>query len=129
MDFLKSIGGKIVTGLVALGVVAAAISWFQMDPANRHVIVADAGRIAGWFGIVIALPWISFALIGVVAKLESNLAGAILVSAYTVIEAVVLAWLFNWALHGAMAIVFFVAAGLLAGAYNLFTCDWIAEKL
>ena len=48
---------------------------------------------------------------------------------YTIIEAVVLAWLFGWSLHGAMPIVFFSAAALLAGVYNLFTCDWIAGEV
>jgi FtsH-binding integral membrane protein len=129
MDFLKSIGGKIVTGLVAAGVVAACISWFQMDPATRHAIASDTGRILAWLGIVILVPWATFFLIGAVARVESNLAGALLVAGYTVIEAVVLAWLFGWSLHGAMPVVFFSAAALLAGAYNLFTCDWIAERL
>jgi FtsH-binding integral membrane protein len=129
MDFLKSIGGKIVTGLVAAGVVAACISWFQMDPATRHAIAADTGRILAWLGVVILVPWATFFLIGAVARVESNLAGALLVGGYTIVEAVVLGWLFGWSLHGAMPVVFFCAAALLAGAYNLFTCDWIAERL
>jgi FtsH-binding integral membrane protein len=129
MDFLKTIGGKIVTGLVALAVIAAGVSWYQMDPGTRHAIASDAGRILAWFGVVIFLPWVTFFLIGAVARQDSNLAGAMLVSGYTIVEAVVLAWLFGWSLHGAMPLVFFSAAVLLASAYNLFTCDWIAEKL
>ncbi len=129
MDFLKSIGGKIVTGLVALAVIAAGVSWFEMDPGTRHAIASDAGRILAWSGVVILLPWVTFFLIGAVARQESNLAGALLVTGYTIVEAVVLAWLFGWSLRGAMPWVFFSAAVLLAAAYNLFTCDWIAEKL
>ena len=129
MDFLKTIGGKIVTGLVAVGVIAACISLFQMSPAARHTIASDTGRILAWLGVVIVVPWATFFLIGAVARVESNLAGALLVGGYTALEAVVLAWLFGWSLHGAMPVVFFAAAALLAGAYNLFTCDWIAERL
>lgn len=129
MDFLKTVGGKIVSGLVALGVIAAGVSWFQMDPTTRHTIASDTGRILAWFGVILLLPWVTFFLIGAVARRDSNLAGALLVCGYTLVEAVVLAWLFGWSVRGAMEWVFFGAAVLLAGAYNLFTCDWLAEKL
>ena len=129
MDFLKTIGGKIVTGLIALAVVAAAISWFEMDPQTRHGIVIGTGRLLGWFGIVIVLPWATFFLSSAVSRVQSNLAGAALVFGYSAIEGVLLAWLFGWSIKGAMPIVLFSAAVLFAAAYNLLACDWIAEKM
>ena len=129
MEFLKTIGGKVITGLVALGVIAGAISWFEMDPNTRHQIVAGTLRIIGWFGIVLALPWATFFVIGGVARLESNLAGGILVFAYTALEALLLAWMFSWSVRGPTGLGFYSAAVLIAAAYNLFTCDWIAEKV
>jgi FtsH-binding integral membrane protein len=129
MEFLKTIGGKIVTGLTAIAVVAAAISWWQMDPSTRSGLISGTGKVLGWFGIVIAAPWASFFLIGRVARLESNAAGGTFVVLMTALEAVVLAWLFGWQVKGAMPWTFFAAAILLAGVYNLFTCDWIAEKV
>ena len=128
MEFLKGIAGKVVTGLVALAVVATAISWWQMDPATRSSLLTGAGRIFGWLGIVLVVPWVSFFLIGWVGRKDSNAAGAALVLLYTAVEAAVLAWLFEWSVRGAAPWVFFVTATLLAGAYNLFACDWIAEK-
>jgi len=50
------------------------------------------------------------------------------VAAMTAVEAAVLAWLFEWSVSGAAPWVFFAAATLFAGVYNLFACDWIAEK-
>ena len=129
MDFLKTVGGKIVTGLVALAVIASAVSWWQMEPATRHAILSGAGKIAAWFGVVLLVPWASFFLIGRVAKRESNTAGAALVLGYTAVEAGVLAWLFDWSIAGATAWVFYAAAVLVAGVYNLLACDWIAEKV
>jgi hypothetical protein len=82
-----------------------------------------------WFLGVLALPWATFFLIGRVAKYDSNLAGGVLVFAYTVLEVLVLAWLFNWSIAGATAWSFLIVGGLFAGIYNLFTCDWIAEKV
>lgn len=129
MDLLKGVVGKVVTGLVALAVVATAISWWQMDESTRSTLLTGAGRIVAWLGVVLAVPWASFFLIGRVARLESNGAGAALVLAYTAAEAAVLAWLFDWSVRGAAPWVFFAAATLFAGVYNLFACDWIAEKV
>lgn len=129
MDFLKSVGGKITSGLVGLAVIAAGISWWQMDVETRHMLVRGTGRILSWFLVVVAVPWISFWLIGWVGKFGRNSAGAILIFAMTALEAALLAWLFEWSIHGATAITFFSAATLLAGVYNLLACDWIAEKL
>jgi hypothetical protein len=129
MEFLKTIGGKIATGLVSLAVIAGAISWYEMDPTTRHGIVTGTGRIIGWFAVMLVLPWATFFLIGAVGRLENNTAGAALVLGYTLIEAVLLAWLFAWAIHGATTVAFYCAALLIAAAYNLFTCDWIAEKV
>lgn len=129
MEFLKSITGKLITGVVVLAVIAGAISWWSMPPETRTVVLTGSGKVLAWLGIVLFLPWVSFVLIGKVAKLESNAAGAVLVATYTIIETIVLLWLFGWQMPGAMAWTFFVVGGLIAGAYNLLACDWIAEKV
>ncbi len=129
MEFLKSISGRIVTGLVALGVIAAAISWWQMDESTRQTLVAGTGRILAWFGVMLAWPWMSFAIIARVAKMESNLAGGVLVGAYTIAEVVLLAWLFHWHMPNATAWTFLLLGGLVSGVYNILVCDWIAEKV
>ena len=128
MDFLKGVAGKVVSGLVALAVVATAISWFQMDEESRAALLRGTGRVFAWLGVVLVVPWASFFVIGRVARMESNGAGAALVLLITAAEAAVLAWLFDWSISGAAPWVFFVTATLFAGVYNLFACDWIAEK-
>jgi hypothetical protein len=129
MEFLKTITGKIVTGLVALGVIAAAISWWQMDPATRQTLLSGTGRIFSWLGIVLILPWASFFIISRVARLQSNFAGGLLIAGYTIAEALLLAGLFHWHLPNPTAWTFLIVGGLFAAAYNLFTCDFIAEKV
>ena len=128
MDFLKGLAGKVVTGLVALAVIATAISWWQMEPETRSMLLRGAGRIFAWLGVVLVVPWASFFVIGRLARLESNGAGAAFVLGVTALEAGVLAWLFDWSIRGPAPWVFFAAATLFAGVYNLFACDWIAEK-
>ena len=129
MDFLKSAGGKVLSGLVGLAVIAGGISWWQMDPATREALVTGTGRIVSWLGVVLLLPWATFFLVGRVGRTDSNAAGAALVLGYTLAEALLLAWLFDWSIRGPAAWTFTAAAVLVAGVYNLFTCDWIAEKV
>ncbi|MGF1634621.1 MAG: hypothetical protein ACFCVE_12280 [Phycisphaerae bacterium] len=129
MDFLQSVTGKVISGLVALGVIAAGIAWWQMDESTRAGLVDGTARIVGWCLAVLVLPWATFFLSGWAAKFDNNAAGAALVAAYTGLELVLLAWLFDWSLGGAVGWTFFGVGGLFAAAYNLFTCDWLAEKV
>lgn len=129
MDFLKTISGKLVTGAIALAVIAGAISWWRMDQSSRDAVLSASGKIVAWIGIVLFVPWAIFFLIGKVARLESNAAGAALVLSLTSVELLVLAWMFGWSFGGATAWTFVVLGGLFAAVYNLFACDWIAEKV
>jgi hypothetical protein len=128
-DFLKSLGGKIATGAISLAVVSAAVAWWETDPLTRQHILTISGRLIGWFVLVLAVPWAGFALIGWVARRQSNAAGAALVLVFTVAESVTLAWMFAWSIRGATEWVLFLAAVLICGVYNLFSCDFIAEKV
>jgi hypothetical protein len=129
MDFLKTVTGKVVSGLVGLAVVALGISWWRMDEATKQVILSGTGRIVSWAGIVLLVPWATFFIVAWVAKFESNLAGGALVFAYTLLEALLLAKLFHWSLPGPTAWTFFAVGTLFAGVYNLLVCDWLAEKM
>jgi FtsH-binding integral membrane protein len=129
MDFLKSVTGKVVSGIVALAVIAGGISWWRTDPAMRDLLLNGAGKIASWLGIVLLIPWATFFIVSKVARMESNAAGAALIAGYTILETVLLAWQFQWHMPSATAWTFLLVGGLFAGVYNLFTCDWIAEKV
>jgi len=129
MDFLKTVTGKIVGGIVSLAVLTAGISWWRMDSQTKQMLLSGTGKIVSWFGIVLLVPWATFFIISWVAKMDKNAAGAVLVFVYTLIEALMLAWLFSWSFPGATAWSFFAVGTLVAGVYNLLVCDWIAEKL
>lgn len=130
MELLKGMAGRIATGLLALLVVAAGISWWQMEPPQREAVVAAVGRIGAWVGIVLLVPWVGFALIGWVARRESNAAGAVLVGGITIVELIALGFLFDWSFtDSGLGWAGFAVGGLFAAAYNLLACDWIAERL
>lgn len=129
MEFLKSVAGKVVSGLVALGVIVCAVSWYRTDPATRASLESGTGKIFGWLGVVGVVPWLSFALIARVAKFRSNAAGATLVIVLTGLELLFLGWMFSWSIGSRPAWAFLIFGGLVAAIYNLLTCDWIAEQM
>ena len=118
-----------MSGIVGLAMVALGVTWWQMDPATRQMILSSSGKILAWIGVVGLLPWATFFVSTWVAKFESNLAGGALVFAYTAGEAWLMTWLFRGSNPGPTAWTFFAVGTLLAGVYNLLICDWIAEKM
>ena len=74
-------------------------------------------------------PWLLFWLIAHVARRDSNAAAATLVGGLTLVELLVLWWMFQFEVGGTVAVSFFVVGVLLAAAYNLLVCDWIADRL
>jgi len=129
VDFLKTLTGKIVSGAVGLAVVAAGISWWQMDAGTRQMLISGTGRIIAWLGIVLFLPWVTFFVSTWASKKDSNIISAVVVLSYTILELLLLGWLFEWHFPTGVAWTFFAVGGLFAGAYNLLTCDWLAERL
>ena len=129
MDFFKTIAGKIIAGIVTTCVVAAGISFWQMDAATRQAITTNAGRIVSWTGVVLLLPFLTFFVISWVAKFNTNAAAGGLVLVYTLMEGALLGKLFQWSMQSTTAWTFFVVGIMLAGVYNLLVCDWLAEKM
>lgn len=129
MDLLKTVTGKVVGGAVALAAVAGGITWYRTDEATRQMLLSGTGKIVSWLLIVLLAPWATFFVTTWVAKRDSNGAGAALVAGYTIVEALLLARLFNWNIPGGTAWSFLIVGALFAAVYNLLVCDWLAEKL
>jgi hypothetical protein len=128
MEFLKTMAGKVVGGLVALVVIAGGISWWRMNAATKDAVLRNTGNIVAWSGAMLLLPWVTIFIISAVGRMRSNLAGGILVAVYSILELVLLLWLFGWSGHSTTGWTFIGVGTLIAAVYNLFACDWIAEK-
>ena len=129
MEWLKGVVGKVATGLIFLAVGIAALAWWQATPEMRSTILNGTGKSIGWTIAVGVVPWAMFWLVGRVAQMQSNAAGACLIAALTAVEAVTLFWLFHFAPAGGAAWAILIAAILIAGVYNTIACDWIAEQV
>jgi FtsH-binding integral membrane protein len=126
---MKTIGSRVLTAGVVLAVATAGLAWWRVGPETQGEILRTVGRMAGWFGLVLSLPWATFFLTLWAARADTNAAGAALVVGYTALEVLLLGWLLGFSIGGAGGWVAFTAAVLLAGLYNLLACDWIAERL
>ena len=120
--------GKIVSGLVAVAVIAVGISWWRMSASAKDALLRNTGNIVAWSGVVLLLPWVTMFIISWVGRMRSNLAGGTLVAVYTALELVLLLWLFGWSMPSTTAWSFVGVGTLIAAVYNLFACDWIAER-
>jgi hypothetical protein len=121
--------GRVAAGVVTVGLLGGGFAWYQLNPDGFHAALGSAGRILAWLGVVAVLPFATFFLVGRVAKMDTNAAGAALVATYTLIEVVLLAWLFDFSIRGAFGWTLFGLGTLTAAAYNLLVCDWVAEKV
>lgn len=124
----KTILQWVLGGVTVLGVIAAAVAYYDLEPRDRLRIWHDIVRVLGWIGIVFLLPWATFFITTAIARRESNAAGAGLVAGYTVVEVVVLLLLVGMP-GGAFLICLMVLGVLVALTYNLLVCDWIADRL
>ena len=129
MALLARIAGTFAAGLAALLAFAGGAWWWRSDEAARQAVVGGLGRSAAWGAAVLLLPWATFWLVGAVGRrAESNAPGAALVAGYTAVEVGALVALIGGLPDGGLGWAALVAAALFAATYNLFACDWIAER-
>jgi hypothetical protein len=132
---LKTIGGRVIGGVVSALLLGLVFAAWQAGPEARGQWMASIGGAAavvgktlGWLALVGVAPWATYFLSTAAGRFQTNLAGIALVAAYTAVEAVLLAWMFNWQIQGGASWIFFSAATLIALLYNVLICDWIAER-
>ena len=129
MDFLKGIGGKVIGGVVFLGVVVTAIAFYQAGPEGRAAFFDASGKIVGWVLVVALAPWALFFLTTKAARKDSNAWSALLVGTMTGVELLFLWWMFDFGIGGPISVTFFAVGALLSAAYNVLACDFIADRL
>ena len=129
MALLQRIAGTFAAALAGLVVVAGGVWWWRSDAASRDAVLSGVGRSTAWAAAVLLLPWVTSWLIGAVGRrAESNAPGGLLVAGYTAMEVVALALLIGGLPATGLTWAAFAAAALFAATYNLFACDWIAER-
>jgi len=118
-----------VLSLIALGlVVLAGVALWQMGPQGRAAIWSAIWRTALWLALAAVLPWSARLFIGRVLETGSNWAGLALIAALTVIDLMVGLILMGGLPAGGWGWLAALAALGLAGTYNYFVAEYLAEQ-
>jgi len=118
-----------VLGYVALAaLVAGGIALYQIGPTGRAALWEAIWRTVAWFAITAALPWVSRLFMRRLLDIGENWVGVVLIASLTLINVVAGLLLIGgwpaggWAWLGALALL------ALAGTYNFFVCEYLAER-
>lgn len=106
----------------------ASLIWFWRHPESLQAIWATMKGVLAWLGFVIVLPWSLCFATAKVVKLESNGAGAALLSGIVVLDVIVAFWLGGWGFSGVLTWVVVLLGFLSAAVYNFLVCDFLAER-
>lgn len=122
----KYVGAKVVTALCALGAVLAGI-WFWRHPEDLRALWTTVRLSMAWIAFALVLPWTCFPMLGWLLKLESNLAGALLLGGYLLLDVLAALWLAGWHVSGSLAWLVLIVGWLAAAAYNYIICESLAR--
>jgi len=125
----QHVGGKVITGVIALGTIGAGI-WFWRHPEDLATIWQTIKYVLVWIGIVLALPWATFFVVSWVVASDSNIAAALMLVGYVLADAIV-AFCLIGRIRGLGGFTWMILLlGFLAAAvYNLKVCEHQAERI
>ncbi|MBN1345635.1 MAG: hypothetical protein JXQ73_23285 [Phycisphaerae bacterium] len=123
----KYVGGKVLVAVCALGCILAGI-WFWRHPEDLRALWGVIRLTLAWLGFVAILPWALFFIPPRVVKAESNVASAVMLIGYLLVDVLVAFWLAGWHVGGTLAWVVLLAGFLAAGVYNFIVCETIGER-
>ena len=122
------IGGKVVTAILVVSG-AGALIWFWNHPEDLQAIWLTLKYVVAWMAFVVVLPWATFFVTPWVMTKESNLAAALMLVAYVLVDAVVAFCLIGGVTGLNTFIWVLLILGFLAAAvYNLKVCEFQAAR-
>ena len=124
----RYIGGKVVTAILTVTVALIVIWYWRLDPEARAAIWSTARLTLLWIALAGAFPWALFFVPAWVLKAESNLASALVLVGYLLVDVLLALWLAGWHVSGTLAWAVMLFGFLCAGLYNHLVCDFLAER-
>jgi hypothetical protein len=124
----KFVGGKVLTAILVVGVFASGV-WFWRHPEQLQAIWGVLKSVLAWLGFVIVLPWALFFVVPWIRRFESNLAAALMLLGYLLLDVLVALYLADWQVSGALTWIVMILGFLAAGVYNFLVCETIDNRL
>jgi len=124
----KYVGGKVLTAIIVVASLGATF-WFYRHPQHLETLWSVVRNVLAWLGFVIVLPWALFFVVPWVRKRESNLAAALMLVAYLLLDVLVALYLAGWRVGGALSWTVLILGFLAAGVYNFLVCETIDRRI
>lgn len=122
------LGGKVITAILVVSG-AGAVIYFWNNPEALETIWQTVKYAVVWIGFVLVLPWATFFVTPWIVSRESNLAAALMLMGYVLLDAVLAIWLMGGVRgHGMLAWAVVLLGFLSAAVYNFKVCEYQAER-
>jgi hypothetical protein len=122
------VGGKVITAVLVVSG-AGALIWFWNHPEDLQTIWRTLKYVVAWMAFVVVFPWATFFVTPWVVSRDSNLAAALMLAGYLLVDAVV-AFCLIGGVTGLSTFVWvlFILGFLAAAVYNLKVCEFQAAR-
>jgi len=120
------VGGKLLTAVLVVSAALAGL-WFYKHPENLASLWGTLKLTLAWIGFVAVLPWALFFVPPRILRAESNLASALMLIGYVMLDVLIAFWLAGWSVAGALTWVVLILGFLSAGVYNFVVCEFLAS--
>ncbi len=122
------VGGKVVTAILVVSG-AAAVIWAWNNPEEIETIWLTVKYAVAWIAFAIVLPWGLFFMTPWVMSKESNMAAALMLVGFLLIDVIVALLLMGSVTgHNFLTWCVLLLGFLSAGVYNFKVCEFQAVR-
>lgn len=124
----KYVGGKVLTAVLVV-TSAVVVIWYYRLPVEERAAIWTAVR-GGliWMGLIAVLPWATFFVPQRVVRADSNLASALMLAAYLVLDVAFALYLTGGRLGNTWQTAILILGFLCAAVYNFVVCEFVADR-
>lgn len=119
---------RVVTAVVVVGSAIAIIWYWNLPDESKAAMWDTASGTMTWIGIALSLPWATFFIPARVVRVESNSASAVMLAGYFLADAGAAFWMAGGTPDAAWKLGVMIVGLLAVAAYNMFACNFIAER-
>ncbi|HOA74574.1 MAG TPA: hypothetical protein PL151_18790 [Phycisphaerae bacterium] len=124
----KFIGGKVLTAVLVVTSALIVIWYYRLPLEDREALWLTARHVLVWIGFVLVLPWATFFVPIRVVRAESNLASALMLVGYLVVDIAFALYLAGGTVGGTFQAAILILGFLCAALYNFLACEFVADR-
>ena len=125
----KNVGGKVVTAVLVVTSAMVLLWYWNLSPSEKQLIWDSIRHACVWVAVAAALPWGLFFVPSLAVRTESNMASALVLIGYLLLDVLMAFYLAGWHVEGgALTWAVLILGFLCAGVYNYVVAESLARK-